>query len=113
MAVGKVHHFSETPPHHDARTCQSEGERHPYANESVAHYESAQIAYGQRNDEEGYEGNHHKRLHVGYSAQRVGVVYLLAVAKLIDEEGQHERQYRCRHLGRIGKPRADVVAQKE
>ena len=56
MAVGKVHHFSETPPHHDARTCQSEGERHPYANESVAHYESAQIAYGQRNDEEGYEG---------------------------------------------------------
>ena len=107
------HLLAESPPHHYTRCGESEGECHPHAYKSVAEHEAAQIAYGQRYDEEGYEGDDHKRLNVGNAAQGVGVVYLQAVAKLIDEERQHECEYSRRYFSRIGKPSAHVIAQQE
>ena len=105
--------MAESPPHHDASACQSEGESHPYAYKSEVQYESAQIAHGQRDNEEGNEGNNHQRLNVGNATQRIGIVYLQSVAKLVYKEGQHKCQYSRRHLGRIGKPSTYLVAQKE
>lgn len=105
--------LSESPPHHHARRRQSERERHPNAHQSVVQHESAEIAHGQRDDEEGDERNQHQRLHVGDTAQRVRVVYLHAVAELVDEERQEQREHTRRHLGAVCKPSADTVAQQE
>lgn len=105
--------LSESPPHHHARRCQSERECHPHAHQSVAQHEAAEVAHGQRDDEEGDERNEHQWLHIGDAAQRVGVVDLHAVAKLIDEERQEQREHSRRHLRAVGEPRTYVVAQQE
>ena len=110
MALG---HLPEPPPHHDARRGKAEGERHPDAHQAKLEHKATQVAHGQRDDEKGDERNDHEGFHVGYATQGVGVIDLQAVAKLIDEEWQHEREHRGRHLGRVGEPTADMVAQQE
>lgn len=105
--------MNEAEPIKYAGAQQAHGKRAPNAHKAPAAADAEKPAEGQRHHEIGEKGYPDERTHARDAAQGVGKGVLKAVAELIGYEGDDGLRHEKAHLGAVGEPVAERVAQQE
>ena len=111
LKVALFYLLAESEIEHQPCAGESEREGEPDACQAPIEHEAEEVACREGDDEIGYEGDVHHRLHIGYATEGIRIVALHAVAKLIDDEWDDEAGHHKGYFIIVSKPTTYIIPQ--